>query len=404
MRSNVSFAAGSQRDAFDRLRVSQPTEIFATACEFDAQPLFYENITTGTAVATYVTNTSSVDMIVSSTDNVKRQSRYIRYRPGKSQQIFVSGNFNGLETGTIKRMGYYDDATQTESTGDGIFFEVDETGIFAVRRTSVSGTSEDIRIAQADWNLDPLDGNGPSGVVLDLTKFQVCVFDFGWLGAACIRWGFVLGGTIILVHEEYPSNTLSTPFMRQPSLPIRWEIQGIAGVIVGTLTATCASVQSEGGFNTLGVRRSASRTSALSLSATTLRPLLSIRLRAGYLRASVEPLALSLLADGPANHEIVVLWNPTLANASFAAGASGVVEYDTAATAVSGGHQIFSMLAPGSSTGPFSSDVVASSVLQSDTPLASTYAGVPDVLTLAVRPLSASATSFYGSLIWREFY
>lgn len=412
VRANVALAPGSQKDAFDRLRVSEPTELFSTACEFNSQPLFYENVVTG-GLASYNAFTVSEDLSVSgSGQSVIRQSRYIRYRPGKSQQIFVTGNFSGLQVGVTKRIGYFDDDTQVESTGDGVFFEVDPTGIFAVRRTSTSGTMTDNRVPQASWNVDRLDGTGPSGVTLDLTRFQVCVFDFGWLGAAVVRWGFVLDGRLIIVHEEFPSNSLTVPFMRHPSLPVRWEIVGGVGTVVGSMSATCASVQSEGGFNTLGVKRSVSRGgTALTLSATTLRPLLSIRLRAGFRRGTLSPDAFSILANGssPADYEVLVLVNATLTGATFTApGTAGggqcseAVEFDTDATAVSGGYNLDRQY--GSAGGGPSKSGAMEAGLQSDVPLAATYAGVADTLTLAVRPLGTASTNFFGSLIWREFY
>ena len=164
VRANVALAPGSQKDAFDRLRVSEPTELFSTACEFDAQPLFYENVLVSGGSASYDASTVSVNLSVSASgDKVIRQSRYIRYRPGKSQQILVTGNFGGTQVGVTKRIGYFDDDTQTESTGDGVFFEVDPTGIFAVRRSSTSGSMVDNRVPQASWNVDRLDGTGPSG-------------------------------------------------------------------------------------------------------------------------------------------------------------------------------------------------------------------------------------------------
>ena len=406
IRGNVALAPGAQKDAFGRLRVSEPVELFSASCEFDAQPLFYQDVLTGGGLATYTGATSSVELTVAASgDRVVRQSRYIRYRPGKSQQIFVTGNFDGMEPGVTKRIGYYDDDTQTESTGDGVFFEVDPTGIFAVRRTSTSGVSTDNRVGQNSWNVDKLDGSGPSGATLDLTNVQVCVFDFGWLGAACVRWGFVINGNLVIVHEEFPSNILTVPFMRHPSLPVRWEIVGDTGTTSGSMVALCASVQSEGGFHTLGVQRAVSLGGTpLTLAATTMRPLLSIRLRSGYKRGMIQPESFSILANGssPADYEVLVLVNATLTGATFASACSEAVEFDTAATALSGGSAIDRQY--GSSGGGPAKSGAMTAGLSSDVPLAASYAGVADTLTLAVRPLGSSSTNFYGSLLWREFY
>jgi hypothetical protein len=97
--SNANLNVGAQQDSFGRLRVSEPYELFSKACEFDAQPLFYENVLTGTATQSYSSNTTSTTLTAAAGGDVAiRQSRwYIRYRPGKSQQIFVTGNFDGQQ-------------------------------------------------------------------------------------------------------------------------------------------------------------------------------------------------------------------------------------------------------------------------------------------------------------------
>lgn len=402
----LNFAVGAQQDAFGRLRVAQPYELFSKANEYDNQPLFYQNVLTGTASQSYSSVTTSTELTAAASGDVAiRQSRwYIRYRPGKSQQVFVTGNFDGQQAGAIKRMGLFDDDTQTRSTGDGLFFEVDSTGIYAVLRSSTSGASTDTRVAQADWNGDKLDGTGSSEATLDLTKQQVAVFAFGWLGSAVIQYGFVIGGRIVWCHTIRPSNDQSSVFMARPSLPVRWEVR--TSDASGTIQATCSSVQSEGGFNTQGVQRSVSRGgSGLGLSATTLRPLLTVRLKDAYRRGLIKPVTFSVLAEGssPENYEVQLLVNATLTGATFAAGsASEAVEYDTAATAVSGGRLLSSSYGFGGG-GPTKGGA-AGAPIASDVPVSSDYAGTQDTLTLAVRPLGTASTTFFGSLGWVEFY
>jgi hypothetical protein len=403
--ADVELGPGPQLDAFGRLRTSQPFELFSKACEFDDQPLFYQNVLSGGAGASYSSSTTSTTLTVPAGGGAIRQSRwYIRYRPGKSQQIFITGNFGGVEPGVVKRMGLFDDNTQPGSTGDGVFFEVDDVQISAVLRSSATGVSVDTRYPQSTWNVDKLDGTGPSGVTLDLTKQQVVVIDFGWLGSAVVRWGFDIGGQILIVNEVFPANVLSLPFMSQPSLPLRWQVSSSGGA--GSMQATCGAVQSEGGFNTLGVQRSISRAGAgLTLSATTLRPLLSIRLKDAYRRALLQPVSFSTISQGssPENYEIQILVNATLTGATFAAGsASEIVNYDTAATAVSGGMLLESDYAGGGSRSTKSAPL--SQPISSDVPISSNYAGVQDVLTLAVRPLGTASTTLFGSLVWSELY
>lgn len=395
----LPIGAGSQRDAFGRLRVSEPVEMFSAACEYDNAPLFYEEATGGSASAVYSSAKSGVTMSVTAnaSDFVVRQSRhYIRYRPGKSQQVFITANFNGQEAGVVKRAGYFDDSTY--GTGDGVFFEVTSAGIFAVMRSSTSGSStEVIRKAQADWSLGL-----PEGVTLDLTKQQVMVIDFGWLGSAVVRWGFVLNGQAVIVHEEYPSNSLAAPYMSKPSLPVRWEISS-SGTGAGSMVATCSSVQSEGGYNPLGVLVAATRGSVLATSATTPKPLMSIRLNSAHKRGLIMPEEFEVFANGssPEDFEWFILVNATLTGATFAVPASNAVDKDIAATGVSGGTVLAAGFGSGGG-GPIKSIGTPGS-LRSDIPVSSRYNGTIDTLTLVVKPMGASATNFYGKLAWREF-
>lgn len=412
VRANVALAPGIQKDAFGRLRTSQPVELFSKALEYDSQPLFYEDVLTAGGTSSYNANTVSMDLGVTAPgDKAIRQSRqYVRYRPGKGQQIFVTGNFLGPETGVTKRLGLFDDDTQTESTGDGLFFEVDPTGIWVVRRSSTSGASTDTRVAQAAWNVDKMDGTGPSGQVLDLTKFVIGIFDFGWLGGAEVRWGFVVDGVPIIVHEEFPSNVITVPFMRHPSLPVRWEIVGGAGTTTGSMVATCASVQSEGGFNTLGVKRSAdmSTTAITITSGASLLPLISIRLRSGFLRGSIEPIGFNILADGSDDYRYVVLVNANLGNAtspSWSPVGNSISEYCVDATDPITSHEGILASGYGAGGGGPIKSLSEAGVLTSDVPLTAKYDGTPDTLTLAVRCIPGSPnTDFYGALDWREFY
>jgi hypothetical protein len=404
---NVQLAGGAQRDAFGRLRTGQPVEVFSAACTFDASPLFYENALTGTAAATYNQDLASVVLSVPAPGDVAlRQSRpYVRYRPGKSQQIFITGNFGGNVSGFAALMGYGDD-------NDGFFVGYRGgsgvgTGWGILYRTSTSGAPVDTPVLQANWNLDRLDGTGPSGITLDPAKQQLVTIDFGWLGIDAVRIGFVFGNQIVYCHQFDFANLIDVPYMQRGSLPIRWRCQNVSGA--GTMLATCSSVQSEGGFNTLGVLRATSRgNSSVSLNFTTgstaLVPILTIRLASGYTRASLEAVNFDVFAVGNATFEIQILVNATLTKTVPPltwSSSSEATEKNLDADALSGGQVLASTYAFASATGNRNSATGAD--LFSDVPICSNIAGVADTLTVAVRPLSGGATTYYASLSWQEF-
>lgn len=99
----------------------------------------------------------------------------------------------------------------------------------------------DFKIKQSDFNLDKLDGTGPSGYVFDPNKMQMVFIDYSWYGAGKIRWGMrISDGSIIYAHEEKQNNVNTEAYMRSGNLPGRFEIQSLGkrGKIVSQITTT----------------------------------------------------------------------------------------------------------------------------------------------------------------------
>jgi len=83
---------------------------------------------------------------------------------------------------------------------------------------------QDVIIPQSEWNLDRLDGTGPSGYELDVTKMQMIGMQFSWYGAGFIDW-MVRGpnGDYTFCHRLKGNNLNTEAFMRTGNLPVRYE-------------------------------------------------------------------------------------------------------------------------------------------------------------------------------------
>ena len=82
----------------------------------------------------------------------------------------------------------------------------------------------DKKIPQSEWNLDTMDGDGPSGYNLDLTKMQMFYIDYSWYGAGFVRFGFRgVDGIVTYCHKVINNNTNSEAYMRSGNLPARYE-------------------------------------------------------------------------------------------------------------------------------------------------------------------------------------
>jgi hypothetical protein len=134
---------------------------------------------------------------------------------------------------------------------NGVLWRRNATGIPAcVVRSSTSGTVAEVVAAQPAWNLDRLDGTGASGFVLDLSKNNVYVIEYVWLGAFAVRWGVATESDgIVYCHQYVPANMLASSYMQTANLPMRWAISAAsAPATSATMRQVCSAVESEGGY------------------------------------------------------------------------------------------------------------------------------------------------------------
>jgi len=210
-------------------------------------------------------------------------------------------------------------------------------------RSKVTGSAVDTKIAKANWNADPLDGTGPSGVTLDLTKVQLMWLDFEWLGVGSVRFGFVITGQFIVCHTFHHANKIDSTYMTTASLPLRQEVTN-TGATSGASQAKqiCSSVITEGGYELRGRQQSIeipiSTPRDLTVAAT-YYPVASIRLKSSpdRLDAIVIPTALSILGVG--NNAFfnwkIVAGGDTTGGTWTSAGDNSAVEYNLGGTSFS---------------------------------------------------------------------
>lgn len=97
----------------------------------------------------------------------------------------------------------------------------------------------DTRVPQSQW-ADPLDGTGPSGYRLDLTRMQMWYIDYSWYGAGFSRFGLRTSkGLISYVHQFTNNNVRYEAYMRSGNMASHYESNSINATTY--LTATLAS-------------------------------------------------------------------------------------------------------------------------------------------------------------------
>jgi len=253
-------------DAFARFRVSNPETLFDSKQLFDSQPLFWDDqeVSGSGTSSTHSVNLARTQLAVSNLTAGKRvRQTYMRfnYQPGKSQLIFMTAVMSSAGASGISAcIGLFDD-------NNGIFVTSDDNVLKMVIRDKTTGVVVDTEVTQSNFNIDPLDGTGASGITLDITKTQIFVVDFEWLGVGRVRTGFAIDGLIYYCHEFLNTNSLATVYMSTPNLPLRYSLENDGTGPATTMDHICSTVISEGGTQELGVLRHTDSGAISSLSA-----------------------------------------------------------------------------------------------------------------------------------------
>ena len=100
----------------------------------------------------------------------------------------------------------------------------DWRGVINITGAKVALVS-DKKAKQSEFNLDKLDGTGPSGYDMDIAKMQMIGIQYTWYGAGFIDW-MVRGsnGNFVFAHRMRNSNVNTEAFMRSGNLPVRYEV------------------------------------------------------------------------------------------------------------------------------------------------------------------------------------
>ena len=402
---NVAFQDSALIDAFERLRVSNPQTLFDSKQIFDNQPLFWdEALESGSGITSAHSPAEAATTITSTLNTAGKFTRQtferFNYQPGKSQLIAMTGvlDDSGGGTGVQRQIGILDD-------DNGLFFEDDEGTVKVVRRTNVTGTPVDNKVSQSSWNVDVMDGSGPSGLTIDWTKLQQFVFDFEWLSGGRIRMWLRVAGKLFKVHEFLVANVLDKASMSTPNLPLRYQMITTDSAPASTLVCICATVISEGGSEDLGILRYAS-TAGEHVNAdvdNTVYAIVGMRLKSTHLGASVKLVDVSIVEhQGSKFFEWILLFNPTVADVfTYGDEANSAVQIATGSLAntVTGGTAIGGGMASSAQKG----GTTVSKALENALRLGATIGGTPDEVVLCVRPVGGSTgLDIEGSILRRE--
>lgn len=398
----------SPTDAFGRTRVSEPYSIGDYKLTYGQLPSTMISASSGTAGVTIYPSQSSYEVYSSGSSGsyaLVQSRKYHNYMPGKGQFILQSFVMGPAVSGSIKRIGYFDDL-------DGIFLEEDATGSLNwVVRSSVTGVPVETRVKQSNWNVRTL-FNEP--FILDTTKTQLMFIDFQWLAVGRVRCGFAHKGEFVLTHTFDHSNVLDVPYMRNPNLPVRAEVRNTITTNSG-MKGICATVISEGGNPEAGKTWAVSSGRVLqSVGSASLQPLLAIRLKNTYNgfdnRTYVRLIDSSVFATDKA----LLFHTYKLPNQSFLTTGSAwvsvnedsAVEYNANISAFIDGRELLSGFAPAGGQGQ--GNIASAQGIQTSNSMQDNYiaqnVGSTDseIYIVTATNLTAQATTAGATMQWVE--
>ena len=400
----VGGTGNTSGDAFGRMRISEPLTLFDSSHRYRDNNLWESLIVgTGSTVA-FATTEGLINIGVGTTAGcsvIRETTKVFSYQPGKSLLTLNTFVPNSPKENLRQRIGYF-------GADNGLYYEVDGTTAYFVERSSSTGTST--RVAQSDWNVDKLDGTGPSGIALDLTKAQILWMDIEWLGLGTVRIGFVINGQMVHCHSFHHANFITSTYITTASLPLRYEITN-TGVTTSssTLKQVCSTVISEGGYELYGLQQAVGTPITAPYAMTvagTFYPIISIRLKStpDRLDAIVILTALSLMGvNNGINYNWQVRASGTTTGGTWtSAGDDSAVEYKLNGTGITGGRILASGFFNSANQGSPSIDILKEALFKFQLER-NGLTGTPYELTLVVAasPISSSE-EVYAALDWEE--
>jgi hypothetical protein len=395
----IAFADNPSIDAFGRLRVGQPSLLLDSKQVGGTPDYLATTAVTGSGATTYNLNRASTSLTVGAAAGTairQTKSRAI-YQAGKSLLVFQTFVRAPGQANLRQRVGYFDDK-------NGLFSQLSGTTLSLVKRSYVGGSASDTVVPQASWNLDTMGAGAlnPSGITLDISKAQILIMDLEWLGVGRVRIGFVVNGLIYYVHQFLHANVISSVYCSNPNLPLRWEIEALAGITgTASLESICGSVNSEGGYEVTGLTAGADRGNTVrTLATTVVGELVAVRMQSAFTEyATAFMQMLSMLASSSTNFRWMLVLNPTETGAgAWTAVTSSIMEKNTTRTVtaatgilIASGYMASAANAVNLDAKPFLT-------------LGTTLAGVTDVISLQVQNLGGGNEDFLGGLNWREVY
>jgi hypothetical protein len=399
--ASVTFAEGQPTmSGFGSLKTSSERVLGVYESSLDTYEALFSTVTANGGVSNYTPSESSQVLLVNSTSGSRSMimtNRYHYYTPGTSSlfKMTVSCGDAG-KVGNIRRWGAFDQ-------NDGIFFELYETTVNVVIRSSTSGSVVENRVAQSAWNHDKLNGTGLSSHTLNITGINVFWMDYQWLGAGRVRFGiYTPDGSRVVCHQFENAGLNSLPYMRTGTLPAALENVNTASTGASSeLRSVCIGVYTEGTYEDYAFWRFSDVDRNIT-GVTTNTVAFSIRtlstFNGKHNHVVVYPETLNVWCDQPV---AVTMWQATSVTGGTWDALASTCEVNYTGTVDTTGSQKFKTLYFNTGAEAFDLDKFFE---KNDEGILTSATGVPEVWSFLVTKLTAASTNASLNLGYKELW
>ena len=276
-------------DAFGRERVSSPVELFSSKQQVQLDLAYWTVSNSGTGAATtYATNAASTTLtsgtLAGGFSTVETRT-YWPYFAGRSTQCYFTFNFMGGVSGVYKNVGLFDE-------NNGIMLRMSGTTMCIVTRTYTSGAMVETVIPQSSWNIDQLNGAGPSGYTINPALTQIGFIDYEYLGVGRIRIGISTDTQQFYIHQITNVNQRVGAWASKSNFPIRYQIiNGVAQSSAPIMSMICADINTESSqiqYPTVGIT---GPLAGVAGTTSSWIPIATVRVNSNYARGgNIRPL------------------------------------------------------------------------------------------------------------------
>lgn len=389
------------KTAFGELLVGQLHPQFQGSFEYtvDNTDLNTNTVVNGGTV-TQASGMAVVGSSITTASTALFQSKqHAKYRPGLGGNSRFTALFTSPVAATEQYIGLADEVGSSAAFKNGYMVGYDGT-TFGFHRFQ---NDSKITVAQASWD-DPLDGTGPSGMVLDQTKINVFEIRYQYLGAGkiqlCVEDDST--GDFVVVYTVLYANNFIEPSTHNPNFHHTMWVnnEGTTSNIIMKSASYAYFVEGKTSFVELHQPENASGTKEKT-TVTTEVAIFTIRNKSTY-ASKTNFIDIVLLGAGAgieassANNlgTIRIVKNTTLGGVpsySDINTSDSVIEIDTSGTTVTGGKELDAGLLAGKNDGL-------------RVPLIDNKIILNPGETLTIAGSSANSATIRAQITWRELF